>query len=110
MFTVLHPSYKLVYFRKKLNYTNAWINGARKLTRDAFDRNYASLVLDEDSDVGTGHPRNAATGGPGSRGSKRGSATGAGAGGVSESDSVSFVQNFIVCVFPFPTRNVATVI
>ena len=49
-FLVLHPRYKLTYFRKTLNYTRSWVDGARKLVREEYDSRYASLPLDDESE------------------------------------------------------------
>ncbi|KAJ3002262.1 hypothetical protein NUW54_g5941 [Trametes sanguinea] len=50
---VLHPRYKTAYF-KKLNWTRAWIDGARRLVRAEFDRVYAHQDDSDDSESDDG--------------------------------------------------------
>jgi hypothetical protein len=48
---VLHPRHKLEYF-KRHNWDASWIDTARQIVRNEFDRSYASLdIQDDDADM-----------------------------------------------------------
>ncbi len=48
--TVLHPSYKLEYF-KKAKWEDEWIRTAREITREEFDRSYRAMGIDDGTEV-----------------------------------------------------------
>jgi hypothetical protein len=49
--SVLHPQHKLQYF-KNARWTDEWIEAAKALVREEFERSYASMDADILADIG----------------------------------------------------------